>query len=750
MPHPTQIFLHNPQALRVEFRLDDQRLELWWSPKAGRSFDARDRNFSNRDNHLDVFESITLRGFGLDGFEGCDYDPYHTVLRWKQACLHLAVLPDAPVLLLWSSTPFTADFKTARYDAALLENARSFAVRHEEPSGAFEFAAALGDGSGAFRHCAFHAPWNSYYTQAAAAPGQVLSIGVSQAGEGAPDAVQAAAARGAEGTLAAIESVLAPVEAMGRITAPAHPDMEALRRIVVRGLHSMIDESGAFRASIKAIYYLIWVRDSGFSFPYHEAAGFPHKLEELCRLLLANPTTARGPGIPPGRMFAQLINADYGKYEEDGIYYVLWILFTHWTQTGDPRFLQGGHLALVEEAMAWVERYIFDESRGLFGSYFADETPAHGARDFGWDYAIGQPAGPYGITHQGKKVVRSYDTYINTLMHSAYAMLAAVAPRERAASYAAKADALWKHYQPIFRQFTQGLPPYGLLLLEDGSTAVAPHWGPASSTYIWALTMPNSIPFEGWDELRGRLLDAIMEKPAMHWLNGICSAVSAADPWFHDEARLVEILLAVKDETFKPGPFLPMGGAMPEKFDAPQGNLYHDIRPQGFAMGAWLGAWSSLGLRRLPHGLALRPTRAYTRIEQFPWRGKTLEFHFPPVEHPALQIDGRRVPGTLQIPHHRLTRSTHHIGLEEAGPGGGLLWLRSTVDLLRAEPEAYHFQAFGLSEILFSGALAPFALQDAAGASIPHTLHQIPRTGHLPCTLLRFTHWGAAVLARGV
>ncbi|NBD37430.1 MAG: hypothetical protein GVY10_02545, partial [Verrucomicrobia bacterium] len=58
IPHPTQIFLSNPHALRVEFRLDDQRLDIWWSPRAGESADYRDRNYSSRDAHLCVFESI--------------------------------------------------------------------------------------------------------------------------------------------------------------------------------------------------------------------------------------------------------------------------------------------------------------------------------------------------------------------------------------------------------------------------------------------------------------------------------------------------------------------------------------------------------------------------------------------------------------------------------------------------------------------------------------------------------------------
>ncbi|MCD8483290.1 MAG: hypothetical protein LR015_11880 [Verrucomicrobia bacterium] len=58
--HPAQIFMHNPQGLRVEFNIDLGRLIIWWSPLAGLSTAAHDRNFSNRDEHLEVFASIQL------------------------------------------------------------------------------------------------------------------------------------------------------------------------------------------------------------------------------------------------------------------------------------------------------------------------------------------------------------------------------------------------------------------------------------------------------------------------------------------------------------------------------------------------------------------------------------------------------------------------------------------------------------------------------------------------------------------
>ena len=797
MTHPTQIFMHNPQGLRVEYRLDDERLSLWWSPLTGKSTAAHDRNFSNRDDHLEVFASVTVPGCGLEAFEHCDYDPYHCVLHFKERIVHLVARADAPALILWAEvgerdttvkvsdakvgaprlfgpgeetgsttavarppeggTPtnvprnlliLRVDLKSDRYDEACGADEKNLFLRHTEPSHCFEFAAALGPGLGTMRHSPFRGKWTRHYTQALLAPGQVLVLGVGLQEEKAPARMRELAAVVPEGHLAAIAAALAPVEAMGRTSGGSDVEAHAFRTALVRGLHSMIDESGAFRASLKAIYYLIWVRDAGFAFAYQAAAGWPHKLAELCRLLLDNPTTARGEGLPEGRMFAQLIHPDYGKYEEDGIYYVLWTVFTHWTQTGERTFLEGPDRALLEEAMDWVERRCFDAEAGLFGGYFADETPAYGSRDYNWDYAIGQPSGDEHIRHEGRRVTRSYDIYLNTLMHTVYSMLTAMcAEAGKAGQYAAKAERLWERLQALYADRVEGLPPYGDLMCEDGEMRRARLWGPASSTYIWALSMPNFLPIKERDALNGALLDAILKKPEMHWINGICAAVAAADPWVHGEGRLRTVLDRVRAEAMAPGCFLPMGGAMPEKLGAPQGSLYHDIRPQGFAMAAWLGAWASLGVRRLPYGLALRPTQAFDRLENYPWRGSVLHFVFGPVTRAlALEIAGKRIEHTLQIPAEVLVPGEQTVRLIDAPIPYGPLLLRSTVELLsvgkkRSGGVVYQFRAYGIAEMVVANLPEGVALKDEHGQPVLFT-----RSNHPDRSEIRFSLWGPGEL----
>lgn len=741
--HPTQVFLSTPQALRVEYRLDDQQLELWWSPRAGRSTDCFDRTYSNRDAHLDVFASIHLPGCTLESFLGCDWDPYHCVLRFTGQTLHLATRPDAAAVFVWGENAQLVEIKAARHDAPLAAGPDVFAVRHDDPQRAFVFAAALAPGAGCLRISPRKLTAHPLYARAELAAGQLLCIGVGEAEDPVVNRARAFAAQPWSVHAAATDAQLAPVLAMGRISSSRHPGLARLRDTVVRGLHSMIDESGAYRASLKSIYYLTWVRDGGFSFAYQAAAGWPHKLPEFCRLLLDNPTTVDEPGLPRGRMFGQLIHRQLGKLEEDGLFYVIWSLHTLWTQTGDLSFMRPQDWALLEEALAWVEQMTWDPERGLYGEHFADETPTLGHRDHGWDHAIGQPIGDHDVVrHQGRLVVRNYDVYFNLLMHSSLVMLAAL--RQDPAPLA-KADALWPALSRLLAERHQGIPAAGGLVLEDGSWVIAPHWGPAKSCCVWGLTLPCHAPLADWDSVRAATLDAIIAEPEMHFTNGVCSAIAAVDPWVYPEDRALGILQRIADETEKPGRYLPMGGAMPEKLGAPEGNLYHDIRPQGFAMGSWLFAFASLGLRRLPYGLALRPTTAFDHIGQYPWRGRTLELHWQARGRDlALEINGVRVPGTLQLPQRLLDAPGPHTIALVAAPAT-CLWLRSHVQLdevcAKETERSYHFTAHGVAEITLSQQPASPRLQDAQGRDIPCTW-----TNHDGLATCRFTHFGPASL----
>ncbi|MFW6032117.1 MAG: hypothetical protein ACOCTI_01925 [Phycisphaeraceae bacterium] len=703
--HPTLVLMHNPRGLRVEYRVDDGELELWWSPRAGESYEARDRDYSNRDDHLCVFRRIALPGLDLAEFAGCDYSAYHSVVRFAHQRLHIAVLPDEAAVMVWLERDGAVALASGRWDEPVRQEPGLLVVRHQDPSDAFEFVAAMGEGSGTMRHQRILAEGRSTYARAELAAGQVLVIGVGLAGEGIGDKAAELARRGAEACLERTEAALSPVLKTGRWSGGASEAMAVLRDETVRSLHSQIDDSGALRASIKAIYYLIWLRDGAFCYGYQAMAGWPHRLAEWCRFVLANPTEIDDPAMPAGRMFGQLVNKRLGKAEEDGIYYAIWSVFTRWTQLGRKGRPDQAELDVLRECLAYVENYIYDAERGLFGSYFADETAMKGSRDQMWDNAVGKPQPHGGAEHEGTPIVRLYDIYTNLLMHAALTMMASMTEGEVAATYEAKAAALWERLAPMFEALGEALPSYGEYLLEDGARVMGEPFGPARSVYVWALSLPIFAPVPGIDGIRQRLLERLMRWPAGHWVNGICSVIASIDPWVYPEDRLIEAIEMIGGQALEPGAVMPMGGAMMEKYDAPQGNLYHDIRPQAFSQSAWLAACSSLGVRRLPWGLAVRPTRYYERLDDYAWQGGTVSVKFAEVEGlPRIVVNGERVAHTLQIPESLLSEGASEVAIEDGGVHP--LLLRSTARLETAGGEGgeatYEMAAYGPTELVFA------------------------------------------------
>jgi hypothetical protein len=745
MRHPTQIFLSNPQALRVEFEIDRARLILWWSPKAGTSYNVADRNYSSRDAHLEVFEEIHFPGCDLEHFERCDYAPYHTVLHYSHTRLHLAPAADLPMLMVWTESVQDVIIKGQRHDPARKSSASLFLLEHREPRYTFEFAAGLQSGNGPWRYAPFREPENPMYTRATLLPGKLLGLGVGLDGENISSLMRERLEDGPAAHLDHTETILAPHLASGRIASTAHPELVALRADILRGLHAMIDESGAFRASLKAIYYLLWIRDSSFSFAYQSAAGWPHKIESLVRLLLENPTTLESSESPPQRVFAQLISRRYGKLEEDGIFYVVWALFTQWTQLGHLEGITEKDWHLLDEALEWMESMTWDAERGLYGEHFADEEPTLGARDYGWDFAIGLPLdGSEALSWNGQRIVRNYDIYFNTLMHSTYTMLAAL---RKDRPYLERAQRVWPELEKLHNQRQDGLPVYAEQLTEKGDRVVVPAWGQVSSCCVWGLTIPHFLPLTDGEEIHAAVMDGIIAAPKMHWINGICAAMAAVDPWFYPESKLLALHQRIEAETRHPGKFLPMGGAMPEKFDAPEGNLYHDIRPQGFAMGTWLAAWSSLGLRRLPYGLALRPTEAFEQIENYPWRGTLIDFQFgcKPSRNLGLEIDGEVICGTLQVPMDKVAEK-QRAAIKLVDSGVPVIWLKSSVELqsvTQTEEDGFNFTflANGLASITLDYTPRSCAIVTKDGSFLESREESQTR-----CHKIFFTHFGEARL----
>jgi len=716
----TLVSLHNRRGVRIELNLDKRTLDLWISPRAGASLDYRDRNFSNRDDHTSIFDRISLPRLERKDFLGCDYDPFHTVLRFKGQTLHLATLFDRPVVLLWFESPSVVDLKTDKQDTFGTRSDRLFEAEHPDRGLAFRFAAALGPGTGSFAHQRDVDTGRSTWARATVGAGQVLALAGELAGQ--PVSVWATEGAGtpAEMVLASTEAKVQAALARGHVRLRGRPDLQRVLDLNRRVLLSMQDESGAIRAAIKFIYYLIWVRDGAVVTVPAAHSGWLDPLARWNAFLLANPTVTEHE--PRGRFFGQLVNGRITKWEEDGLFFAVWSAFTHFSQTGEARFASGESLAVLRDATDWLERWTFDPERGLFGRYYEGETPLSDSRGDGWDDAVGSPAERLRTEVRGRVVTRSYDLAANLTSWGVYLMLAAM-DAERAPAWLAKARALEGKLRPWLDR-RDALPDYGDLRTREGDLVRAAASEMDMGDYTWALSL---TPFAGevFDlaPLRARLLAESEKTDKTPFLATRFSLLASLDTEVDDEARILAAIDRVVPEAVRPGRYLPMAYTAPEVAGIADGHPYHDVRPQAFSVGPWLWAVANLGLRRLPFGLAVRPTSALEGIDAYEYRGALLDVRFEGrgrVERVVL--NGKPVLHSLQVPDGRLVPGPNRlvVGLGPEAPAMPLL-VSSTVRLEAVAPAGgavtYAVEGFGRNVLAFRGRPA-IEVRDAGGRRV--------------------------------
>ena len=718
------ILTHSPMGLRIEFNAHQEgALELWISPRPTTSNHYKDRNFSNRDDHTRLFDKITFPGLTEKNFKETVYDPFHTVIRFEGQTLHLVPLVKSAAILLWGELPLIVDLKSDKQDTPLQRDARIFELQHPDRGELFRYAAVIGEGAGSFAHQLTLDQGRSTYARAELGADQklILAGGV----EGDEVSRTAVSLVGNPALLAENEEWVKAALKPGSFTLRDKPDWQRLMDSSRRVLLAMQDEQGAIRAALSRIYYLIWVRDGSIIEAFQAYAGKRGALEKWAEFLLANPSECPAPN--EGKAFLMLVN-HITKWEEDGLFYAVWAVFTAWTQSGDSKWLNESVTGLLREALLWKERYIFDEKEGLFGRYYRCETAFEGCRDNGFDNAVGVIMGKDQVMYEGRNIHRSYDLYINRFAHNSYLMLAAMDP-VHAPEYRAKAAAL-EEKMKAWNQPT--LPDYGLLKDSEGKTFLAPAYGLDGTDYIWACSIP---PFstEPWKDAvtQIQLLRNLVAKPAGTFLAGYFSLLQSIDPLDADPNELDAAIDYAARQCYRPGDFLAMPDTVVEMLNVTDGDIYHDVRPQAFSIGPWLSTLMGRGVRRLPFGVAVRGNQLLSKVNCYEYRNSTLDMEFKGVGSFAqLEINGKKVPSTLQIPDDLLTSGAVSVIVHSVDTAGEpVQLLSSSIRLLNVAQVAgqtiWNGEAFGTAWLRFRGeAGITFKVQDEAGNSIPFTVHQ--------------------------
>jgi hypothetical protein len=718
----TFVYMHNRRGVRIELNLDRKTLDLWLSPRAGTSLDYRDRNFSNRDDHTSIFDRISFPNLDRGDFVGCDYDAFHSVARFRQQALHVATLWDRPIVLVWFDKPGVVDLKSDKQDRPGERTESVFQVDHPDRGRVFRFVAALRPGAGRFLHQRDLDEGRSTHARAELPAGETLALGGELAAEPVAAWVKDAAGGDRTGLLAATEARVQEALSRGRIRLRGRPELQKVLETNLRAVLSMQDESGAIRAAIRYIYYLIWVRDGALVAAPMAQAGFVDPLTRWNAFLLANPTVTEYE--PKGRFFGQLVNGRISKWEEDGVFWAVWSAFTHVTQTADRRFARGDGLGALRDAMEWFERLTWDRTRGLFGRYHHGETPLTGSRGDGWDDAVGRPADSLRTEYEGHVIARSYDLAVNLTTWGAYLMLAAL-DTGRATDWLARARTLEERLR-VWLERDGGLPDYGDLQTQDGRIVHAGPYGLDAGDYTWALSVtPFAGEVFGLAPVRERILDESREQLGGTFLATHFSLLASLDPEVCGEAKLLAAIDRVVPYAVRPGRYLPMAYSAPEVAGVEDGHPYHDVRPQAFSFGPWLWAVASLGVRRLPFGVAVRATSALEGIDRYEYGDALVDVSFEGQGGLSrVTLNGRPIEHTLQLPEKRLVAGSNRLVVEMKDPGGvtSPLLASSTVRLddvsAKGERVTYEVEAFGKNVLVFRGS-PTVAVRDAAGHLVP-------------------------------
>lgn len=699
IPGQSYILMHNRKGVRIEYNLNKQQLNLWISPLAGKSMAEVDRNFSNRDDNTSIFDKIAFPHLKFKDFISCEYDAFYSKIIFKNNTMHILSVYDKPAVVVWFDKSETIDFKTDKIDHALIYTPHLLLTRHSERGKHFDFAAKVANGKGTFVHQKVYDPMRSFYSRVTLQANQPVVIAGDEYTEGIAAMVDELSNTPIKDVLSKNEKLISADIQYGTIKVRNNPDLQKIIDLNKRIILSMQDESGAIRAALRYIYYLIWHRDGGMVFSYNAYTGWAAPLKKWCEFIMANPTVNN----KGERFFGQLVSP-ITKLEEDGPFYGIWSMYTYWSQTGDTSLLTSANLALLDDNIKWLENNYFDSEKGMFFRYHYGESPYYGSYGDGWDDAVGRQSFKNPYKWKGDTITKAFDTYINTINYANYIMLSVLNKGEKSQLYLAKAQALAAKLMPYF-MVENGLPAYGELITVKGKSILAEGSGPDEADYQWGFGLPPFQPHYSFlESIRENITQGQLVHPKGQFLSSMFSNVASLDPEVHGADKIIKAIEYVIPQTTATGKCLPMPYTIPEIVDVEDCNLYHDVRPQPFSVSAYFAAISNLGVKRLPLGVAVRANEYISSIQKYQYQGGMIDFLFAGKGNyvATVKVNGKNLVGSLQIPENRFTGKQTKVEVTAtAKPYTGPILMGSTIKLLDVNKNTYKVEASGKNVLMF-------------------------------------------------
>lgn len=730
----TFILMQNRRGIRIEFCVDRGSLQLWISPQAGKSFSYVDKNWSNRDDHTRIFDRIHFPELNLNNYDSCQWDPFHSKLYFEDQVLNISQAYTEPAVLVWFENDGLVDFKI--YGEEVSRNDKEFIFNHEDRGRAFQSAAVLSPGEGHFQQQRYTDQYRSIHSRAHMSPGQFLVIASEIEEEKIGETAREIAQKPVDKILANNEKLIEEDVKYGNFTLENNQVMQDMLDLNKRFALSMQDFKGFMRSTNQYIYYLLWYRDGGMNTAHLSYSGWTKTLKDHVKFALLNPNYD---GDNPDDIFyGQLMAGPITKWEEDGLFYVIWPAFNYWSQTGDDTFIKGKYLETMEKSMEWLEDYCYDEEKGLFGRYYYCETPLTGSHGDGWDDATGAPTFKWGSDYNEETIVRSYDSYINLINYSNYMMLSAMTSGEKAEKYLEKAYALEENMK-VFFEYEGDLPSYGQLLTQEGDMITAEPYGMDIWDYVWGLSLPPFAPNypEKYKELQEGIYDFMTTTDEQFFICTYNGLLTSMDPFVHGEEKIMDALNHLVPYSATTGKYLNMPNAIPEMINVEDGDPFHDVRPLVYSIAPWLSAVNNLGIRRLPFGIAIRGTSYLEAIANYQYKQTLVNASYEGKGNiETLTINGQPLEGTLQIPEDRIEKNkTNEVKVrmnEDANYPSNLL-ISSTVSLLNFDHSTSEMkvEAFGQNVMVFSDLTKEIQVTSEEGESINTTTQVVDGISHV-------------------
>jgi hypothetical protein len=726
----TLILLQSPAGLRIEYNIDKKLVEIWICPQVGKTLDYKLVNFSNRDDHTSVFDRITIPYLKIDDYDSCTYDPFHSIVHFKNQKVHIATLSDKSLVVIWFEKTEMVDFKSDKADEVIHRDSSNFIIRHSDRGLKLCYVSSLGSGSGYFQQQLVIDEGRSTYARAHLAAGQPVYISGELEKENVPQMIKELQKISLDTLLAQDNIKIEKEIEKGRIVIKDDPKLQHLLDFNRRIWFSMQDLSGTVK-NVSRIYNMIWVREGGLACPYLGYTGWVKTLEKFNEFNLVTPTIIENEE-PKGIMFGQLSNPKINKWEEDGTFYTVWSAFTHWTQTGDPKFIKGKYLENMEASMNWLERYCWDSKKGLYFRYYFCETPLIGSRDDGWDNAVGFAApewspGPY----KGQVIKKSYDVYINLLNYNCYVMLSMMTDGKKSDKYLAKSKIIGKNIQKYFHE--NELPNYGALITDKKDTMLAVSYGLDTTDYVWALTLCPFYPdMAGMEKVHQLLFKNIQEnKNSSYFLAAYFSILAALEPELVNQTEVMDAVHHVAKQCYEPWEYLPFAYSITEMSHPQEPNSGHYLRPQLFSMGPWIASMANFGVRRLPWGIAIRSNNILNKIEKYEYMGSIINFEFKGNGKAVkIMINGNELKNSRQIPVGLVQKGQNSIVVEMIGDSVAVPELFSSTVTLNFVSKVekhieYIIEAHGLNVLVFRNTDPnKISVTDSMGSKIECVIEQ--------------------------